>query len=53
MAEALVIAGFLGLLVVLQVKDQKKIIVAAQTSWIRMGFEYRIDGSDTCNLLAK
>lgn len=37
MAEALVIAGFLGLLVVLQVKDQKKIIVAAQTSWIRMG----------------
>lgn len=27
----------LGLLVVLQVKDQKKIIVAAQTSWIRMG----------------
>ncbi|MFR0063876.1 MAG: hypothetical protein ACLRUM_00080 [Veillonella parvula] len=24
-------------MVVLQVKDQKKIIVAAQTSWIRMG----------------
>lgn len=53
MAEALVIAGFLGLLVVLQVKDQKKIIVAAQTSWIRMGLSIALTVAILVIFLAK